>query len=49
MVRGSYKVTTTRTGFKITATSDIDEDGNRAIVEATESSPAKLVTADTVY
>lgn len=48
-VLGSYSVTVTSDGFKIIGTSDIDEDGIRAIVEASTSSPARLVTDDAVY
>jgi hypothetical protein len=48
-VFGSYSVTVTSDGFKIIGTSDIDEDGIRAIVEASTSSPARLVTDDAVY
>ena len=48
-VLGSYSVTVTDDGFKIIGTSDIDEDGVRAIVEASASAPARLVTDDAVY
>ena len=48
-VLGSYSVTVVDNGFKIIGTSDIDEDGVRAIVEASATSPARLVTGDSVY
>lgn len=48
-VRGSYSISVSESGFKIVGTSDIDEDAERAVVEASETSLAKLVSDDSVY
>ena len=48
-VRGSYQVEVVGDGFKITGTADIDGDGQRSVVEATQAHSAKLVSDDSVY
>lgn len=49
MVRGSYEVITTKTGFTVKGTCDIDGDGKKAVFKATESQAAMLVTEEGVY
>ncbi len=43
-LRGSFSVVLTPTGFVVHAACDIDGDGERALIEATEGVPARLVT-----
>ena len=46
---GSYKVSVTDTGFKVTGTCDVDGDGERATFEATVDEETKAITPSTVY
>lgn len=48
-VRGSFRVVLTATGFVVHGACDIDGDGERALVEATEELPAHLVTPAGTY
>lgn len=46
---GSYKVSVTDAGFKVTGTCDVDGDGERATFEATADDEAKALTPTNVY
>lgn len=46
---GSYKVSVTDTGFKVTGTCDVDGDGERATFEATVDEETKAITPTNVY
>lgn len=46
---GSYKVSVTDDGFKITGTCDVDGDGERATYEATVEDEAKAITPSNVF
>lgn len=46
---GSYKVSVTDAGFKVTGTCDVDGDGERATFEATVDDEAKALTPANVY
>lgn len=48
-VYGSYHVSVTDGGFKVTGTCDVDADGERATYEATAEDEAHAVTPGTVY
>lgn len=48
-IYGSYKVATTKDGFTVIGTCDIDGDGERAIYEATAEAEATAKTASNVY
>lgn len=48
-VYGSYTVSATRDGFKVTGTCDVDGDGERAVFEATHESNAIMITDEGVY
>lgn len=48
-VYGSYQVTTTPDGFKVTGVCDVDGDGQTARFEATQDQPAVMITDAGVY
>lgn len=48
-VFGSYQVQADRATFKVVGTCDMDGDGHRAVVEATASEAAHVVTGSGVY
>lgn len=48
-VYGSYHVSATEDGFKVTGTCDVDGDGERATFEATADKEAAAVSASNVY
>ena len=48
-VVGSYRVAATATGFTVTGSCDLDEDGERAVSVATEKEEAKAISDPGVY
>jgi hypothetical protein len=48
-VLGSFRVVLTASGFVVHGACDVDGDGERALIEATESAPARLLTPPGVY
>ena len=48
-VYASFAVAITEGGFRITGTSDLDGDGERAVIEATQDAPANAVSPPGVY
>ena len=48
-VRGAYGVVTTKDGFTVTGTCDVDGDGKKAVFQANSSTSAALKTDESIY